>query len=605
MTLVKRHRYRFLAPFLYGYLMFNKYLMALRQQLRKIGWLARFYRKYFMRLPIDGGYSEIQVAQNKLLSGIKLNQLRATFSIVVPIYQPDLTLFKEMVESVLLQRYYHWQLILVDDASKDQALTDYLSSLMEDKRITVIQRVENGHISQASNDGLAAATGDYIVLLDHDDLLHCDALSAMADAIHNHPQPKVLYSDEDKIIEKGERVTPHFKAQWNRDLLYSMNYISHLGVYKRTLVESVGGFRVGFEGSQDYDLLLRCVAKCHDRQIVHVPYVLYHWRAIQGSTALAESEKSYAEQAGLKALQDVLAGQVASVEQGKLANTYKVNWPIPESQPLVSIIIPTKNAKKLVKQCINSLYKKTLYPHFEILLMDNQSDDSASVDYFKALETEGKVRLISYDKPFNYSAINNYAVTKAKGDLLVLMNNDIEILSETWLTEMVTNISRADIGCVGVKLYYPDGKLQHGGVITGLGGVAGHSHKYFPKGHPGYFKRLQVVQNLSAVTAACLAVRKEVFEEVGGLNEESLTIAFNDVDFCLKVQQAGYRNLWSPYIEMVHHESVSRGTEDTPEKQARFASEVNYMKKTWGEQLLNDPCYSAWLTLDREDFTLR
>ncbi|MGJ8582008.1 MAG: glycosyltransferase family 2 protein, partial [Psychromonas sp.] len=506
---------------------------------------------------------------------------------------------------VLLQRYYHWQLILVDDASKDQALTDYLSSLMEDKRITVIQRVENGHISQASNDGLAAATGDYIVLLDHDDLLHCDALSAMADAIHNHPQPKVLYSDEDKIIEKGERVTPHFKAQWNRDLLYSMNYISHLGVYKRTLVESVGGFRVGFEGSQDYDLLLRCVAKCHDRQIVHVPYVLYHWRAIQGSTALAESEKSYAEQAGLKALQDVLAGQVASVEQGKLANTYKVNWPIPESQPLVSIIIPTKNAKKLVKQCINSLYKKTLYPHFEILLMDNQSDDSASVDYFKALETEGKVRLISYDKPFNYSAINNYAVTKAKGDLLVLMNNDIEILSETWLTEMVTNISRADIGCVGVKLYYPDGKLQHGGVITGLGGVAGHSHKYFPKGHPGYFKRLQVVQNLSAVTAACLAVRKEVFEEVGGLNEESLTIAFNDVDFCLKVQQAGYRNLWSPYIEMVHHESVSRGTEDTPEKQARFASEVNYMKKTWGEQLLNDPCYSAWLTLDREDFTLR
>ncbi|WP_418135118.1 glycosyltransferase family 2 protein [Psychromonas sp. GE-S-Ul-11] len=540
-----------------------------------------------------------------MLSAINIVRYQTCFSIIVPTYQPELRLFKEMVASVIGQRYRHWQLVIVDDASQDAALTDYLDSLVDDTRINVIQRFDNGHISKASNDGLAAAIGDYIVLLDHDDLLHCDALSAMAEAIHNNPQAKVFYSDEDKITEKGERVLPHFKPQWNRDLLYSMNYVSHLGVYQRELVESVGGFRVGFEGSQDYDLLLRCLAKCNDQQIVHVPYVLYHWRAIQGSTALAESEKSYSAQAGLKALQDALAGQVTSVEFGKLANTYKVNWPIPDPQPLVSIIIPTKNAKKLVKQCINSIYKKTLYPHFEILLVDNQSDELDSVDYFNVLEAEGKVRLISYDKPFNYSAINNYAVTQAKGDLLVLMNNDIEILSEPWLTEMVVNMSRPDIGCVGAKLYYPDGNLQHAGVITGLGGVAGHSHKYFPKGHDGYFKRLKVTQNLSAVTAACLAVRKDVFEQVGGLNEQHLTIAFNDVDLCLKVQQAGYRNLWSPYIEMVHHESISRGTEDTPEKQARFASEVNYMKKTWGEPLLNDPCYSQWLTLDREDFTLR
>jgi len=580
-------------------------LLSFRFKIRKIELLARLYRKYFMKLPLDGGYSERQTAQNSLLSTISIARYQTCFSIIVPTYQPDLSLFKEMIASVITQRYGYWQLVIVDDASEDTALTDYLDSLVDDTRVNVIQRTENGHISKASNDGLAVATGDYIVLLDHDDLLHCDALSAMAEAIHNSPDAQVLYSDEDKITDKGERIYPHFKPKWNRDLLYSLNYISHLGVYKRALVESVGGFRVGFEGSQDYDLLLRCVAKCDDQQIIHVPYVLYHWRAIQGSTALAESEKSYSAQAGLKALQDALAGQVTSVELGKLANTYKVNWPVPESCPLVSIIIPTKNAKKLVKQCINSLYKKTSYPHFEILLIDNQSDDLASVEYFKALEAEGKIRLISYDKPFNYSAINNFAVTQAKGELLVLMNNDIEILSQSWLTEMVANMSRTDIGCVGAKLYYPDGKLQHGGVITGLGGVAGHSHKYFPKGHPGYFKRLQVVQNLSAVTAACLAVRKEVFEEVGGLNEESLTIAFNDVDFCLKVQQAGYRNLWSPYIEMIHHESISRGTEDTPEKQARFASEVNYMKKTWGEQLMSDPCYSQWLTLDREDFTLR
>ena len=585
--------------------MFNKYLMPLRQQLRKIDWLARLYRQYFMKLPIDGGYSEIQASQNKLLLGIKVNQLQTTFSIVVPIYQPDLILFKEMVNSVLLQVYPRWQLVLVDDASGHEALSDYLETLSENNQITVIQRAENGHISQASNDGLAKATGEYIVLLDHDDLLHCDALKAMAEAIENNPQAKVFYSDEDKVTEKGERVSPHFKPKWNRDLLYSMNYISHLGVYQRSLVESVGGFRIGFEGSQDYDLLLRCIAECSDDQIIHVPYVLYHWRAIQGSTALAESEKSYSAVAGLNALKEHLGTNADSVELGKLPNTYKVNWALSDINPLVSIIIPTKNGKALVKQCINSLYKKTLYPHFEILLVDNQSDELDALHYFKQLESDGKVRLIPYDKPFNYSAINNYAVTQAKGEFVILMNNDVEILSESWLTEIVANINRPEIGCVGAKLYYPDGKLQHGGVITGLGGVAGHSHKYFSKGHPGYFKRLQVTQNLSAVTAACLGVRKAVFEEVGGLDEKNLTIAFNDVDFCLKVQAAGYRNLWSPYIEMIHHESISRGTEDTPEKQARFTKEVNYMKKAWGEQLLNDPCYSQWLTLDREDFTLR
>jgi len=579
--------------------------MPLRQQLRKIDWLARLYRQYFMKLPIDGGYSEIQASQNKLLSGIKVNQLQTTFSIVVPIYQPDLILFKEMVNSVLLQVYPRWQLVLVDDASGHEALSDYLETLSENNQITVIQRAENGHISQASNDGLAKATGEYIVLLDHDDLLHCDALTAMAEAIENNPQAKVFYSDEDKVTEKGERVSPHFKPKWNRDLLYSMNYISHLGVYQRSLVESIGGFRIGFEGSQDYDLLLRCIAECSDDQIIHVPYVLYHWRAIQGSTALAESEKSYSAVAGLNALKEHLGTNADSVELGKLPNTYKVNWALSDINPLVSIIIPTKNGKALVKQCINSLYKKTLYPHFEILLVDNQSDELDALHYFKQLESDGKVRLIPYDKPFNYSAINNYAVTQAKGEFVILMNNDVEILSESWLTEIVANINRPEIGCVGAKLYYPDGKLQHGGVITGLGGVAGHSHKYFSKGHPGYFKRLQVTQNLSAVTAACLGVRKAVFEEVGGLDEKNLTIAFNDVDFCLKVQAAGYRNLWSPYIEMIHHESISRGTEDTPEKQARFTREVNYMKKAWGEQLLNDPCYSQWLTLDREDFTLR
>lgn len=577
----------------------------LREQLRKIEWLARFYRRYFMKLPIDGGYSEIQSAQTRILSKLDENKLTTNFSIVVPTYQPDISLFKEMVNSVFSQSYSRWQLVIVDDASQCDELTHYLNELENDPRIYIVRRVENGHISIASNDALAVANGEFVVLLDHDDLLHPSALTAIAQSIADNPQVNILYSDEDKITANGERGMPHFKPQWNRDLLYSMNYISHLGVYRRSLVESVSGFRIGYEGSQDYDLLLRCVAASQDKQIIHIPYVLYHWRAIEGSTALAESEKSYAAEAGLKALTAHLSVQNASVDFGKLANTYKVTWPIPEAQPLVSILIPTKNSQVLVKQCIESIYSKTQYKNFEILLVDNQSDDPKALAYFQQLVEQGKIRLIVYDKPFNYSAINNYAVTQAKGELLVLMNNDIEILSDTWLTEMVANLSRSSIGCVGAKLYYPNGKLQHGGVITGLGGVAGHSHKYFPKDHPGYFKRLQVTQNLSAVTAACLGVRKKVFKQVNGLNEIDLTIAFNDVDFCLRVQQAGYRNLWSPYVEMVHHESLSRGQEDTPEKQARFASEVNYMKKTWGEQLLQDPCYSPWLTLDREDFSLR
>jgi len=489
-------------------------------------------------------------------------------------------------------------------SSQDSGLTSYLQELTDlYKQISVISCVENGHISSASNKGLTVADGEFVVLLDHDDLLHKEALKTAAYYIDKYPSSMVLYSDEDKLTSKGERTSPHFKPQWNRDLLYSMNYISHLGIYRKSLVDELGGFKVGVEGSQDYDLLLRCVERCADSQIIHIPYVLYHWRAIRGSTALAESEKSYSSIAGLCALKAHLGFD--SIELGKLANTYKVNWPIPKPMPLVSVIIPTKNAQALVQQCVDSIYQRTAYPHFEILLVDNKSDDSASINYFKALEAEGRVRLLHYDKPFNYSAINNYAVAQAKGELLVLMNNDIEILSNDWLVEIVANISRGDIGCVGAKLYYPNGTLQHAGVITGIGDVAGHSHKYFPKNHPGYFKRLQVVQNLSAVTAACLGVRKQVYDEVGGLDEKNLSVAFSDVDFCLKVQAAGYRNLWSPYIEMVHHESVSRGADDAPENISRFNQEISYMQKKWGGQLTADPCYSPWLSLTKEDFSLK
>jgi GT2 family glycosyltransferase len=542
----------------------------------------------------------------------------AFISIITPVYQPNIGHFKAMVNSVLNQRYSHWQLILVNDYSQCAHLDALLSEYDQHEQITVIQRLTNGHISAASNDGLAVATGDYIALLDHDDLLHSDALNAIALTLLANPEANVLYSDEDKIDEKGNFEQAHYKPKWNPDLLYSHNYVCHLGVYKKSLLDAISGFRLGVEGSQDYDLLLRAVKHCHNKAIIHIPYVLYHWRIAKGSTALAAGEKSYTDDAGLKALEDYFINQKGvTVEAGLLGNTYKVNWPIPASNPLVSIIIPTKNGKKLVQQCIDSIFSLTTYKNFEILLVDNQSDDGEAIQYFQELSSTNKVTLLSYNHAFNYSAINNFAATKAKGDIILLLNNDIEILSPNWLTEMVAQVSREDIGCVGAKLYYPKkgtepfnkkskiGTIQHAGVVTGIGGVAGHAHKYFPANHPGYFKRLQITQNFSAVTGACLAVRKSVFEEFGGLNEKHLTIAFNDVDFCLKVQQAGYRNLWTPYAKMIHHESISRGAENTLEKVTRFNQEVQYMQKTWGRQLANDPCYSPWLSQTREDFTLR
>ncbi len=515
-----------------------------------------------------------------------------------------------MVESVLSQSYKRWQLILVDDASNCVELTELLSEYHQDRRIDVILRDSNGHISAASNSGLVAAKGEFVALLDHDDLLHKDALKVVAHSIHFNPDGKVFYSDEDKVLEDGTFNHPHYKPKWNRDLLYSHNYICHLGVYKAELLREIGGFRIGVEGSQDYDLVLRAVEKCTDDQIIHIPYVLYSWRMAQGSTALAADEKNYTHQAGLKALQDYFnsskryEGQDIRVSDGLLDNAYRVHWPLPSQIPLVSIIIPTRNAKGLVEQCISSIESLSSYSNYEIVLVDNQSDDPEALSYFEKLNRKSNVRVLKYDQPFNYSAINNYAVKHANGEVLILLNNDIEILTPDWLEEMVSHALRKDIGCVGAKLYYPT-QIQHAGVVTGIGGVAGHAHKYFAKEHAGYFKRLMIAQNYSAVTAACLAVRKSVFEQVGGLNESDLTVAFNDVDFCLRVQELGYRNLWTPYVEMIHHESISRGHEDTPEKQARFNSEVSYMKTRWGEQLNQDPCYSPWLTLVKEDFTFK
>ncbi|MDW2323625.1 glycosyltransferase family 2 protein [Vibrio sp. 1159] len=568
--------------------------------------VVKLYHRFILRSAAPS--SEFTGQNYKQINDIALSLLPLLsngpkFTVLVPVYRPNLMHFQEMVTSVLRQSYTNWQLVLVDDASQSEELNTLLSNYQLNDKVDVIQRDVNGHISIASNTGLEAATGDYVVLLDHDDLLHEHALKTVAFSLSNNPGAKVLYSDEDKVLLDGSFGAVHHKPGWNPDLLFSHNYLCHLAIYKKTVLDEIGGFREGVEGSQDFDLALRATQVCEPDEIVHIPYVLYSWRMAPGSTALAAGEKSYTHQAGLQALKDRFAGSDIRATDGVLENTYRLHWPIPAEAPLVSIIIPTRNGQALVEQCIRSIESVTTYPNYEIVLIDNQSDDPEALAFFTQLAEKPNISVHQYPQAFNYSAINNFAVEQVKGEVIVLMNNDIEVLSNDWLEEMVGHALREDIGCVGSKLYYPDGKLQHAGVITGIGGVAGHAHKYFPKEHPGYFKRLMVAQNYSAVTAACLAVRKEVFEQVGGLDEQNLTVAFNDVDLCLKVQQAGYRNLWTPYAEMIHHESISRGHEDTPEKQARFSAEVVFMQQKWGRQLMDDPCYSQWLTLDREDFS--
>ncbi|RRV08489.1 glycosyltransferase [Pseudomonas sp. v388] len=526
-------------------------------------------------------------------------------SIIMPVYNPPLDLLREAVDSVRAQIYTQWELCLADDASTNPAVIEYLKSIStQDKRIKVVFRNSNGHISQASNSALAVAKGQFVALMDNDDLLPRHALYWIARTIRENPDAGLVYSDEDKIDTNGVRSAPYFKSDWNEFLFRSQNMICHLAAYRRDLVNQVGQFRVGYEGAQDYDLALRCVDKLERNQIVHIPRVLYHWRIHAGSTAMAGDEKPYAALAGVKALDDHLdrKGKIGSAELLP-TGMYRVHYKLPDALPLVSLIIPTRNAHALVKQCIDSIKRLTTYPHYEIILIDNGSDEPESLEYFAQLDQEDNIRVLRDDGPFNYSALNNGAVKIANGELIGLINNDIEVITPEWLSEMVSIALQPKVGAVGARLWYPDDRLQHGGVVVGVGGVAGHSHKYLPKGAHGYFCRAELIQEFSAVTAACLIIRKSIFDEVNGLNEENLKIAFNDVDFCLRVQEAGYLNIWTPYAELYHHESATRGLEDTPQKQERFSQEIQYIKSRW-PNIQVDYTYNPNLTLDHEDFGL-
>ncbi|MGD9700700.1 glycosyltransferase family 2 protein, partial [Acinetobacter sp.] len=496
---------------------------------------------------------------------------------------------------------------IADDASKNQAVRDLLSRhANEDSRIKLVFRKTNGHISAASNSALDLATGEFVALLDNDDLLPEHALFWVAKAIVHNPNIDLIYSDEDKVSESGLRFDPYFKTGWNLDLFYSQNMFSHLGVYRTRLLKEICGFRVGYEGAQDYDLALRCIEIVSSENIYHVPRILYHWRMHEASTSYSADAKPYAMLAGEKVLNDHFKRLNISAKAELIGFGYRVHYALPTKKPLVTLIIPTRNGFVLLKRCIESILSKTTYDNYEIIIVDNGSDEADTINYLNALKSAPKVHVLSDDRPFNYSKLNNNAVSSARGSILALLNNDVEVISANWLSEMVSMVLQPGVGAVGASLWYPNKTLQHGGVILGLGAarVAGHAHHRIPMGHHGYFGRASLISSFSAVSAACLVVEKKLFQKVGGLNEDDLPVAFNDVDLCLRILAAGYRNVLNPNATLFHHESATRGLEDTPEKQARFDKEVQYMKERWGDTLLTDPAYSPNLTLDYEDFSL-
>lgn len=526
-------------------------------------------------------------------------------SLVMPTYNTPKRWLERCIDSVRAQVYPNWELCIADDASTAPHVRRVLQRYaMKDARIKVVFRETNGHISAASNSALALAKGEWIALLDHDDQLPPHALLTVAEAIRAHPEAGLFYSDEDKIDERGQRFDPYFKPDWNYDLFLGQNMVSHLGVYRAALMRNVGGFRLGFEGSQDYDLALRCIERLQPAQIRHIPRVLYHWRAIAGSTAVSMGEKSYAALAAQRALQEHLTRTGVAAEVEIHRHGYRVRRHLQgPSVPTVSLIVPTRDRLHLLHTCVESILERTSYPNYEILVVDNQSSEPQALAYLESLRTRERVRVLRYDEPFNFSAINNFAVAHCDGAIVGLVNNDIETIHADWLDEMVSQAVRPEIGAVGAMLYYPNDTIQHAGVVLGVHGIAAHVYSGMPRGYGGQISRGRLAQNMSVVTAACLLIRREVYKQVGGLDER-LKVAFNDVDFCLRVREAGYTNLWTPCAELYHHESASRGYEDTPEKKRRFEGEVQFMLERWGKALNEDPAYNPNLSLTGTPFDL-
>lgn len=529
------------------------------------------------------------------------------FSVLVPLYNTPDSFLKAMIESVQAQTYKNWELCLADGSDSEHSFVGEICKKYADgdRRIKYEKLEKNLGISENTNACIRMATGEYIALFDHDDLLHPSALYEVMRAICEHGAD-FIYTDENTFSEEPrDAYNPHFKPDFSPDTLRSYNYICHLSAFSRELLDSVGYFRSEYDGSQDYDLILRLTEKA--KKVFHIRKILYYWRAHKNSVAQDVGAKPYTVTAAKKALAAHLerCGLKGEVLDSSVPTTYHIKYEI-DGNPLISVIIPNKDHTDDLNICLKSLYEKSSYKNFEVIIVENNSTEKETFEYYEALtQKHGNIKIVTWDGNFNYSAINNFGVSYAKGEYILLLNNDVEIINGSCLEEMLMFAQRKDVGAVGAKLYYSDDTVQHAGVILGLGGTAGHAHKHFGRSHPGYMARASIAQNLSACTAACLMMRRDVFDEVGGL-DESFEVAFNDVDLCMKIRKKGYLVVFTPYAELYHYESKSRGNDSTPEKLERFRGEINRFKEKWKKQLDDgDPYYNPNLTLTRDDFSLK
>lgn len=526
-------------------------------------------------------------------------------SVVTALFNTDKAYLEEFLDSFTRQSCRYRQLVLADASDGEHEYVGETARRLSEKddRIKYVKLEENLGISDNTNIAASHADGEYIAFADHDDILSPDAIYQLHRAI-DEKDCDIVYSDE-ALFEKDytDPTVGHFKPDFSYYYLTNCNYICHLTCMRKALFEQLGGLDRARDGAQDHDLLIRAT-EIEGIRIHHIPRVLYYWRVHARSTSRGVEAKPYVTKNAIDMLDRHLnrIGVKGKAREGKFPSTYKIDYRV-TGEAMVSIIIPNKDQAEMLTRCIDSIYGKTAYRNFEVLIVENNSTSREIFETYERLESEHEnLHVLKWERPFNYSRINNFAARHAKGDMLLLLNNDIEIINEDWLTEMVSLCRQKEVGIVGAMLYYPNDTIQHAGVITGLGGYAGHSHKYHPRGRSGYMFRLSCVQDLSCVTAACMLVRKEVYEAANGLDED-FTVAFNDVDFCLRVRDMGWHVLWTPYAECYHYESISRGSDTSGEKKERFEGERKRLKDRFGDALTNDPFYNPNLTLDMEDFS--
>ena len=529
-------------------------------------------------------------------------------SIVIPAYKTPERYLKEMLQSIKEQTYTNWEVCVADGSPKGESSERVLKKFAElDKRFKYVILGENKGISGNTNAAMDMAAGDFIVLADHDDTIPPNALYECVKAMNLDPEIDVIYSDEDKLDMDGKALfDPHFKPDFNPDLLTSVNYICHLFVVNRDLVNAIGGFRQEFDGAQDYDFIFRCTEAA--RKIYHIPKVLYHWRCHQNSTASNPESKMYAFEAGARAIKahfERLGIGVESVEKGVDYGIYHTRFVL-NGEPLVSVIIPNKDHHQDLDLCIRSLMEKGTYKNLEFIVIENNSTEEATFSYYEQIQKEfPNVKVVTWKEGFNFSAINNFGVQFAKGEYLLFLNNDTEIIEKDVIQEMLGYCQREEVGAVGARLLYQDDTIQHAGVVVGFGGIAGHTFIGLHRAENSYFHRAMCAQDYSAVTAACLMTKRSLFDQAGGFTEE-LAVAFNDIDFCMKIRALGKLVVYNPYALLYHYESKSRGLEDTPEKVARFNREIAIFAKRWPDILKNgDPYYNPNLTLRKSNFALR